>query len=376
MIILSDLISPGKMIGIIGGGEIARMMALSAKKMGYRIGILDPEKDCPAAQVSDWQIIAQYNNQEALMDFAMKCDVVTYEYDNIDSDLIVKMKKTVSVPQGADLLSITQDRLLEKAYLEASNINLAPYATIVTIEDIKGALDGIGFPCVLKTISERHNGKNRYILQSEEDIPKAAYLLKMGTCVLEAWIPFERELSVMVARNQANDIVVFPISENIHRNTILHESIVPARINQYVEEEVERIARAVAEKLELVGTLGIEMFITSSGTLYVNELIPRPNHSGNYSNEACTLSQYDAHIRAICGLPLPKTELISPAVMVTVLTEHQEAANVQIQLKPNWNFYYYGKENPGESQKIGHFTVLTKDIEKTLAIIADTGIWK
>lgn len=364
------------MIGIIGGGEIARMMALSAKKMGYRIGILDPEKDCPAAQVSDWQIIAQYNNQEALMDFAMKCDVVTYEYDNIDSDLIVKMKKTVSVPQGADLLSITQDRLLEKAYLEASNINLAPYATIVTIEDIKGALDGIGFPCVLKTISERHNGKNRYILQSEEDIPKAAYLLKMGTCVLEAWIPFERELSVMVARNQANDIVVFPISENIHRNTILHESIVPARINQYVEEEVERIARAVAEKLELVGTLGIEMFITSSGTLYVNELIPRPNHSGNYSNEACTLSQYDAHIRAICGLPLPKTELISPAVMVTVLTEHQEAANVQIQLKPNWNFYYYGKENPGESQKIGHFTVLTKDIEKTLAIIADTGIWK
>lgn len=376
MIILSDLISPGKMIGIIGGGEIARMMALSAKKMGYRIGILDPEKDCPAAQVSDWQIIAQYNNQEALMDFAMKCDVVTYEYDNIDSDLIVKMKKTVSVPQGADLLSITQDRLLEKAYLEASNINLAPYATIVTIEDIKGALDGIGFPCVLKTISERHNGKDRYILQSEEDIPKAAYLLKMGTCVLEAWIPFERELSVMVARNQANDIVVFPISENIHCNTILHESIVPARINQYVEEEVERIARAVAEKLELVGTLGIEMFITSSGTLYVNELIPRPNHSGNYSNEACTLSQYDAHIRAICGLPLPKTELISPAVMVTVLTEHQEAANVQIQLKPNWNFYYYGKENPGESQKIGHFTVLTKDIEKTLAIIADTGIWK
>lgn len=376
MIILSDLISPGKMIGIIGGGEIARMMALSAKKMGYRIGILDPEKDCPAAQVSDWQIIVQYNNQEALMDFAMKCDVVTYEYDNIDSDLIVKMKKTVSVPQGADLLSITQDRLLEKAYLEASNINLAPYATIVTIEDIKGALDGIGFPCVLKTISERHNGKDRYILQSEEDIPKAAYLLKMGTCVLEAWIPFERELSVMVARNQANDIVVFPISENIHRNTILHESIVPARINQYVEEEVERIARAVAEKLELVGTLGIEMFITSSGTLYVNELIPRPNHSGNYSNEACTLSQYDAHIRAICGLPLPKTELISPAVMVTVLTEHQEAANVQIQLKPNWNFYYYGKENPGESQKIGHFTVLTKDIEKTLAIIADTGIWK
>ncbi len=376
MIILSNLISPGKMIGIIGGGEIARMMALSAKKMGYRIGVLDPEKDSPAAQVSDWQIIAQYDNQEALMDFAMKCDVITYEYDNIDADAITRMKKTVSVPQGADLLSITQDRLLEKAYLEASNINLAPYATIVTVEDIKGAIDGIGFPCVLKTISERHNGKDRFVLQSEDDILKAAYLLKRGTCVMEAWIPFERELSVMVVRNQADQVIVFPVTENIHRDRTLHESIVPARVNHYVEEEIERIARTMAEKLELIGVLGIEMFITSSGTLYVNELIPRPHHSGNYSMEACSLSQYDAHIRAICGWPLPETELLSPAVMTTILAEHEEAAKVQIQLKPNWNFYYYGKDNAKKGQKIGHITVLTEDVEKTLATIADTGIWK
>lgn len=376
MIILSNLISPGKMIGIIGGGEIARMMALSAKKMGYRIGVLDPEKDSPAAQVSDWQMIAQYDNQEALMDFAMKCDVITYEYDNIDADAITRMKKTVSVPQGADLLSITQDRLLEKAYLEASNINLAPYATIVTVEDIKGAIDGIGFPCVLKTISERHNGKDRFVLQSEDDILKAAYLLKRGTCVMEAWIPFERELSVMVVRNQADQVIVFPVTENIHRDRTLHESIVPARVNHYVEEEIERIARTMAEKLELIGVLGIEMFITSSGTLYVNELIPRPHHSGNYSMEACSLSQYDAHIRAICGWPLPETELLSPAVMTTILAEHEEATKVQIQLKPNWNFYYYGKDNAKKGQKIGHITVLTEDVEKTLATIADTGIWK
>lgn len=376
MIVLSNLISPGKTIGIIGGGEIARMLALSAKKMGYQIGVLDPEKGCPAAQVADWQIIAPFDNQEALMDFAMKCDVVTYECDKIDANSIIRMKKTVSVPQGADLLSITQDRLLEKAYLEASNINLAPYATIVTVEDIKGAIDGIGFPCVLKTISERHNGKDRFVLQSEEDIPQATYLLKMGTCVMEAWIPFERELSVMVARNQANDVVVFPVSENIHWNSILQECIVPARVDQYVEEEIERIARAVAEKFELIGVLGIELFITSSGTLYVNEVIPRPHHLGNYSIEACSMSQYDAHIRAICGWPLPEIELITPAVMVTILSEHEAAAKVQIQLKPDWNFYYYGKENPEKGQKIGHITVATKNIEKTLSTIADTGIWK
>ncbi|WP_178377452.1 5-(carboxyamino)imidazole ribonucleotide synthase [Carnobacterium alterfunditum] len=376
MISLSNLISPGKLIGIIGGGEIARMMALSAKKMGYHIGVMDPEKDCPAAQIADWQIIAQYDDQEALMDFAMKCDVVTYEYDNIDADAIIRMKKTVPVPQGADLLSIIQDRLLEKAYLEASNINLAPYVTIVTVEDIKWAINEIGFPCVLKTISERHNGKDRCVLQSEEDIFKAAFLLKRGTCVLEAWIPFERELSVTVARNQANQIVVFPVAENIHRNAISLESIVPARIDHYVEEEIERIARTVAENLEVIGILGIGMFITSSGTLYVNEIIPRPHHTGNYSIEACSLSQYDAHIRAICGWPLPEIELLSPAVMATMLAEQDEAIKVQIQLKPNWNFHYYGKEKATKGQRIGHITVLTKDIEKTLATIADTGIWK
>ena len=371
---MSNLVSPGKIIGIIGGGEIARMMALSAKKMGYRVGVLDPEKDCPAAQVADWEITAQYDDQEALMDFAMACDVVTYTYDNSDADAITRMKKTVSVPQGAELLSITQDRLLEKAYLEASNINLAPYVTIVTVDDIKGAIDEIGFPCILKTISERHNGKDRCVLQSEEDISKAAFLLKRGTCVLEAWIPFERELSVIVARNQANQIVVFPVVENIHRNGVLLKSIVPARIEDYVVEEIERIARTVAENIELIGVLGIEMFITSSGALYVNELIPRPHHSGNYSIEACTLSQYDAHIRAICGWPLPETELLSPVVMATILAGHEEATKVQIQLKPNWSFHYYGKEQAKDGQKIGHITILTQNIEKTLDTITDTGI--
>ncbi|MGX4631790.1 5-(carboxyamino)imidazole ribonucleotide synthase [Carnobacterium divergens] len=373
---LSNLIVPGKTIGIIGGGQLGRMMTLSAKEMGYRVGVLDPEANCPTAQVADWQIIAKYNDAEALMELALKCDVITYEFENVDVDALSKIESIVKVPQGSDLLSITQDRLLEKAYLEENNINIAPYATIIDLEDIRLAIDSIGFPCVLKTIRGGYDGKGQVVLYSEEDIPKCEFLLQTGICVLEAWIPFERECSVMVARNEAEEITVFPVVENLHRKNILHETIAPARIPLDVAEEVKRVAIVIAEKLELVGVLGIELFLTSTGTLYVNELAPRPHNSGHYSIEACSFSQFDAHIRAICGWPLPQVELLSPAVMVNVLGEQIEESLFQILLKPDWHFHYYGKGIAKLGRKMGHITILTKDIERTLETIEDTGIWE
>lgn len=374
--ILSNVVIPEKTIGIVGGGQLGRMMALSAKEMGYRVAVLDPEPDCPAAQVADWQIVAKYEDRESLMDLALKTDVLTYEFENVDADAITEMKKTVSVPQGSDLLSMTQDRLMEKAYLDSNNINIAPYATIISLQDIEEAIDSIGFPCVLKTIRGGYDGKGQFVLHDEDDIKKCASLLQSGTCVLEAWIPFEREISVMVARNEAGDLTVFPVSENIHRNNILHQSIIPARVDHEVEEEVERIARTIAENVFLVGVLGIEMFLTSAGTIYVNEMAPRPHNSGHYSIEACSLSQFDAHIRAICGWPLPEVDLLSEAVMVNILGEHLEETKRQIQLKPEWNFHYYGKKEARKGRKMGHITILTENIEKTLASIMDTGIWE
>lgn len=373
---MSNVVIPEKTIGIVGGGQLGRMMALSAKEMGYRVAVLDPEPDCPAAQVADWQIVAKYEDRESLMDLALKTDVLTYEFENVDADAITEMKKTVSVPQGSDLLSMTQDRLMEKAYLDSNNINIAPYATIISLQDIEEAIDSIGFPCVLKTIRGGYDGKGQFVLHDEDDIKKCASLLQSGTCVLEAWIPFEREISVMVARNEAGDLTVFPVSENIHRNNILHQSIIPARVDHEVEEEVERIARTIAENVFLVGVLGIEMFLTSAGTIYVNEMAPRPHNSGHYSIEACSLSQFDAHIRAICGWPLPEVDLLSEAVMVNILGEHLEETKRQIQLKPEWNFHYYGKKEARKGRKMGHITILTENIEKTLASIMDTGIWE
>lgn len=372
---LPNLIIPGKTIGIIGGGQLGRMMALAARQMGFKVGILYPKENCPAAQVADWQIVAECNDEEALLDFALKCDVITYEFENVDASKIEALNKTVAVPQGSELLSIAQDRLLEKAYLEMSNINLAPYATILTIEDIEVAASSIGFPCILKTIRDEYEEKGQVFLYEEADIPKCETLLKSGTCVLEAWIPFERELSIVISRNAAGDTSVFPTTEIIHRQNLLKETIAPARVSDEVSEEVERISRTIAEGLNLVGTLGIELTLTTSGALYVSELVSRPHSSANYSIEACSTSQFETHIRAICGWPLPDISLISNSVSVTILAEQMEGAELQIQLKPNWHFHYYGKSEARKGRVMGHITILTEDSEKTIETVNDTGIW-
>lgn len=372
---LLDIIIPGKTIGIIGGGQLGRMMALAAKQMGYIVGVLYPKENCPAGQVADWQIVAKCDDEEALMDFAMKCDVITYEFENVDASKIEVLKKTVAVPQGSELLSIAQDRLLEKAYLEMNNVNLAPYATILTLEDIKTAASSIGFPCVLKRIRDEYEEKDQVFLYGEEDISKCEELLKTGTCILEAWIPFERELAIVISRNAAGDTSVFPIAEIIHPQNILKETIVPARVSEDVSQEVERISQALAKGLDLVGTLGIELVLTTSGALYVSELVSRPHSSANYSIDACSTSQYETHIRAICGWPLPEITLFSKTVSVTILGEQMEEAKRQIQLKPNWHFHYYGKQEANKGSEMGHITILTKDISKTIENIDDTGIW-
>ncbi|MEG0267437.1 MAG: 5-(carboxyamino)imidazole ribonucleotide synthase [Carnobacterium sp.] len=372
---LLDIIIPGKTIGIIGGGQLGRMMALAAKQMGYIVGVLYPKENCPAGQVADWQIVAKCDDEEALMDFAMKCDVITYEFENVDASKIEVLKKTVAVPQGSELLSIAQDRLLEKAYLEMNNVNLAPYATILTLEDIKTAASSIGFPCVLKRIRDEYEEKDQAFLYGEEDIPKCEELLKTGTCILEAWIPFERELAIVISRNAAGDTSVFPTAEIIHRQNILKETIVPARVSEDVSQEVERISQALAKGLDLVGTLGIELVLTTSGALYVSELVSRPHSSANYSIDACSTSQYETHIRAICGWPLPEITLFSKMVSITILGEQMEEAKRQIQLKPNWHFHYYGKKEANKGSEMGHITILTKDISKTIENIDDTGIW-
>ncbi|MBC1425319.1 5-(carboxyamino)imidazole ribonucleotide synthase [Listeria seeligeri] len=363
-------------IGIIGGGQLGRMMALSAKAMGYRIIVLDPTKDCPAAQVSDEQIIADYDDKVALRELAEKAEVVTYEFENIDYDALKMTQDLVDVPQGAELLSITQDRILEKAYLESANINIAPYAIIVDKEEIETEIKSIGYPAVLKTAQGGYDGKGQVVLHDADDIEKAARLLRYGSSVLEAWIPFEKEISIVVARGKDGQVETFPVAENVHVNNILHTTIAPADVSADVHEEAEEIAKKLADVLQLCGVLAVEMFVTKSGAIYVNELAPRPHNSGHFTIEACSISQFTQHIRAIVGLPLIKPELLKPALMINILGQHVEAVNEKMIDYPHWFVHYYGKKDTKINRKMGHVTVLTEEPRIVLADIEKAQIWK
>ncbi|EOS7811520.1 5-(carboxyamino)imidazole ribonucleotide synthase [Enterococcus hirae] len=367
---------PGSTIGIVGGGQLGLMMAISAKEMGFKVGVLDPVTNCPAAQVADWYIQGTYDDTFALEELARRTDVITYEFENVSVEALNAISSMSFIPQGTDLLAITQDRLLEKSFLETNNIVIAPYATIVNPTDIQDAIDGIGYPCVLKTTRGGYDGKGQYVLKSRADLAPAMDLLREGTCVLEAWIPFEKEISILVAGNGQGDYSTFPVVENIHRNNILHETIAPAAIADEVVEEAERIARVIAEGMSLSGVLCIEMFLTKTGGLYVNELAPRPHNSGHYSIEACSMSQFDAHIRGICGWPLSKkVRLLSEAVMVNVLGEQLLESYHLIDKKTDWQFHFYGKAQAKKGRKMGHITIVTEDIQQTLDEIKKTNIW-
>lgn len=377
MILLSKTyLLPNSTIGIIGGGQLGRMMALAAKAMGYKVIVLDPTVDAPCAQVADEQIVANYTDLNALKELAEKSDVVTYEFENVDNDALHSIENSVRIPQGSELLSITQDRILEKAYLESLNINLAPYAVIVDRDDIEQHINSLGYPAVLKTTQGGYDGKGQYVIQSEEDIDKAVELLRFGTCVLEAWIPFEREVSVIVARNSEGQIETFPVAENDHKNNILHTTVVPAALDEESIHEAEAIAVKLAEYLHLEGVLAVEMFVTGSGAIYVNELAPRPHNSGHYTIEACNISQFTQHIRAIAGLPLLKPELLRPAMMVNILGQHVDGVNEVLAEHPDWFVHYYGKQEAKIDRKMGHITVLSDNPLVEIEKMRATQIWR
>lgn len=368
------MILPGAKIGIVGGGQLGQMMIFSAKEMGYKTIVLDPDRTCPAGQVADEQIVAAYDDFAALEDLAQKSDVLTYEFENVSVEALENLGQAINLPQGTDLLAKTQDRLAEKNFLESCQIKIAPYRKIEKEADLKEALNDLGYPSVLKTSRGGYDGKGQVVLREEEDFEAAKSLLKLGTCVLEAWIPFEREISVIVAGN-GYDYKTFPVAENIHVNNILHESLVPARISSHLEEEAKRMALIIADKLKLRGVLAIEMFVGHEGELYVNELAPRPHNSGHYTIEACDFSQFDAHLKGVLGLPLSDIKLLSKAIMINVLGEKLAASYELMKEKADWHFHYYGKEEAKIGRKMGHITLLTDNLETSMKEIDKTNVW-
>ncbi|MCM3728865.1 5-(carboxyamino)imidazole ribonucleotide synthase [Neobacillus cucumis] len=373
-----EVIKPGSTIGILGGGQLGRMISIAGRNMGYRFITLDPTPDSPCGQAADQQIISSFSDLKAAKELADSSDVITYEFENVDSNVTSLLENSSFVPQGSELLQITQNRIREKSTLNFYNVPVAPFLVIESENDIHKAVDCFGFPSIMKTATGGYDGKGQWIIKSRDDIPNAIETWENAgkDMIIEKFIPFSKELSVIVARNLQGQTKTFPVAENIHVNNILHQSIVPARITVEQQEKAKKISLKVAESLQVIGLIAIEMFLTNDGEIIVNELAPRPHNSGHYSMDACITSQFEQHIRAICGLPLGDTTLLSPIIMVNILGQHLREVHTKInQLPPTAKLHLYGKKESVENRKMGHINFLGSSIEQVDQQIKDLNIW-
>ncbi|WP_216830193.1 5-(carboxyamino)imidazole ribonucleotide synthase [Alkalihalobacterium elongatum] len=370
------LIEPGQTIGILGGGQLGRMMALSAREMGYQIAVLEPQENSPCGQIADVEVVANYNDLQGAQELAAKCDVLTYEFENIDSETARWLDENLYLPQGYKLLEATQHRLMEKKAIQSLGLPVAPYKAVNELADLEQGVQELGLPAVLKTCRGGYDGKGQYVIKAENQVQEAFETLKAsGELVLEKWITFEKELSVIVSRSVTGQAETFPVAENIHVNNILHQTIVPARIEVCIQGQAKEMALRLASGMEMVGTLAVEMFYTSEGELYINELAPRPHNSGHYTMNACETSQFEQHIRAVCGWPLGNTTLLKPVVMVNILGEHLPQVLQKIGQFQDMKLHLYGKAEAKKGRKMGHINVLANSTEEALGKVTALEIW-
>lgn len=355
-------------IGIIGGGQLGRMLTLDAKRMGYKVIVLDPTPNSPCGQVADEQIVAQYADKEAIVKLGESCDIVTYEFENIDINAVKTLEgRGFRVTPSSDVLRITQDRMLEKTFLREAGVPVGNFAKVDRIDDITVAAGAVGFPAVLKTTRGGYDGKGQWLCDSATPAKQAFAAAKGKTLIFEQYIPFIKELSVIGVRNAQDQVVTYPVSENVHEYGILTQSIVPARVSDDTAERAYAITRIIAHQLKIVGVFCVEFFMMHEGELMVNEVAPRPHNSGHYSMDAMPTSQYEQHIRAICNLPLAAPELLSKAVMVNILGEGKgdRLHGVEKLLhEDKIVLHMYGKKHAVDRRKMGHFTVLCDDVEE------------
>jgi len=372
----NKVILPGQTIGIIGGGQLGRMMAISAKEMGFNVAVVDPTPNSPCGQVADIEIVAAYSDLDAIQRLAEVSDVITYEFENIDVKALQYLEEHAYLPQGSELLKITRNRFTEKNAIQSLGISVAPFQLVETEKDFYNAIDMLSLPTVLKTTTGGYDGKGQVVVRSEADYSEAIALLNQTTCILEAWVPFEKEISIIVARNPRGEVTTFPIAENVHVNQILHTSTVPANISNEVGAKAHQFAEKIANAFHLVGVLAIELFVTKDGEVYVNELAPRPHNTGHYSMNACETSQFGQHVRAICNWPLGSTNLLKPVVMVNVLGEHVEKVLNAIPFYKELHVHLYGKAECKTGRKMGHINIIEESTTSAMQIVEKLEIWK
>ena len=373
-----SLLNPGSTIGIIGGGQLGRMLAIAARQMDYKTVVLDPDPNCPTSQVADGQIAEAYASREASRQLARSTDVVTYEFENVDADSVSAASELKPVHPSPDVLRTAQHRLHEKNALLKAGIPVAPFRNVESLNDLKSASDALGFPMVLKTSTQGYDGKGQVMITRAEDIEHSYELLNKNSTelIVEQFVPFKMEISTICARSAYGRTATFPPSENIHRNHILDVSIVPARIDESVIENARLLAADIAVQLDVVGLISVEMFVTKENEILVNELAPRPHNSGHYTMDGCDTSQFEQLVRVLVGMPIAEPKLHSPTVMVNLLGEVWEDTDGD----PDWeralelpgvSLHLYGKSGARVGRKMGHLNVVADTVEDALYIATE-----
>ena len=362
-----NAILPGSTIGILGSGQLGRMLALAARQMGYRVHAFSPEAASPTGQVADCEIVAPYADLDAVRDFARAVSVVTFEFENVPAATAAAAAEHAPVRPGGSVLHVAQHRRREKDFLAQANLPVTPYAPINSLADLEAGLARLGCPAVLKTAAFGYDGKGQVKLGAPAEAEAAWEAIGARSAVLEAWVDFDRELSVVAARGLDGAFAQYGAIENQHAHHLLDLSLAPARVAPAVAAEAVDLARCVLEKLDVVGVLCVEFFHTTAGRLLINELAPRPHNSGHLTLEACATSQFEQQLRAVCGLPLGATHQPRPAAMAQLLgdlwTEAQGEPHWAAALAlPGIHLHLYGKQQPRPGRKMGHLTAVADDL--------------
>jgi 5-(carboxyamino)imidazole ribonucleotide synthase len=355
---MSAPLLPAATIGIVGGGQLGRMSAMAAARLGYRCHIYAPEPDGPASQVSAHTTLGAYDDLDALSRFGRSVDVVTFEFENVSAAGLDALAGVVSVHPSPAILRSSQDRVVEKSFFEGAGAQVGAWMAIEDRAALDAAVAQLGLPSVLKTTRLGYDGRGQVVLRAPEDLEAAWERLAPKPLILEKFVDFACELSVIVARNTAGDIAAFDAVENRHRHHILDLTLAPAQVIPEIAEAAKTLAILIAEKLDLIGLLAIEMFVDRDGTLLVNEMAPRPHNSGHWTIDACPCSQFEMHIRAVAGLPLPAATRHSDAVMKNLVGPDDLQLWPEILTTPGLIPHHYGKSEARPGRKMGHVTTL------------------
>ena len=352
---------PGSTIGVLGSGQLGRMLALAARRMDYRVHVFSPQRDSPTGQVADREFAAAYDDLDAVRRFAESVDVVTYEFENVPSQTAETCAAVVPVHPNERALHIAQNRLREKEFFVQNDLPVTPFAVVDSLEALAAGLAQTGYPAVIKTAESGYDGKGQFKITLEEEIETAWEAAGCREAILEGFVPYDRELSVIAARSVDGQFAHFGVIENHHRRHILDISIAPAPVRAEIAEQAVKMSRRLLEALDVAGVICVEFFLTGDERLLVNEFAPRPHNSGHLTIEAAVTSQFEQQLRAVCGLPLGDTAYLCPAAMVNLLGDLWQDG------EPDWEalahypavkLHLYGKHEPRPGRKMGHLTTL------------------